>query len=1143
MRRLCICAIIGIAIFSTGSLYARTESDAVNYHLAFEDFQFLDEDFVARSGFKTIEDRGLELVEGRFGKGLVMNKIPSVTTQDEMTGIDLDTVTAVVFNTRHRRDVWVGYNEPFLWGAGKLNPSSGAVAFWVKGRVTEGELFNQSAMAWGRKERFLIAVTVDEYDRLGAYLTDSRYVRHTIQSKVDLDRNEWNHIVLNWDKAQGIELFVNGVSVASSWGTDSWWMTPLPGLLHLPMPNVVYDELYIFSTPLTAEEIKSLMATNTVPQSVSVISDRTAGERDRLAKAFGLTDNLSLPVITPMDETRVLSFREVTPEFMGDGHIPGRFCQDGRYELAWPHPVSVFTIIPGDADFQAEKLDIDAPAGVPYNYITIEGNLTGITDVLTGAVKENDHYTGKPFAGIPQDGRFFFGAQVNREPHPRLTLPFLKSYGAPGEFTGNVRLPLSGETRVHEVGLFDVTEEENRPVPGETVCYLRTGGELGTRYEFAMQTLNPLSERTTLYGYETPQDGRDEWISTGSLRRVHFITAPVTGEKQVGRIVLDMALKTVTADDVILVRLHDPGLPHRIWTHAEMRLRGFGGNGGRLRLMLDSPPLFLAPGDAVWIDIATLNSAQIRIGGPETARIILKPAPYRESIAAYEAKALMPVMAEYTKGYHHQPWIFENIWPDIDNPHTLGGQFDSIMPALAVQRVLPWSRLAEYYVEWAKPKYNWGSFVDPEKNFPIRDIAMPEGVPRWAYLQHIIQNFRYRIVDWLAANQNPDGQIGGGWNDDTLILRGHSDVPLDGCSRALDIFLKVYEGLDRTNIYGDGFCQIQPIDNLHNGDFVRERYRAVIFRLGDPAIIRRSLGTAWHWDKPTPFNWSDGKPFLFDKNILEWYWGVNIPAAAFEDRDEKNLDEQLSRLASYCDDILFHRFTEARIHTDAQSMYNEHCITRMILGGAADTTVSVAWPEGGGEDLARWVTCADSTKLECRMFSFDPLPRKVTARFFRLNPGSYEIKLSKDENGAAGTVLSMTDQEIARFEKVSFFVPSKTPVLLTVRQVNADRNPGPLPDLALAAYDCERSGTGLRVRVSNLGAARSKKTTVRVYDMSGRKIAEEKVPEIDAPVDFAEKSVWVEFDRLPEKGRLRLVVDPRMKIDDMFRENNEIEIE
>ncbi|MBN1294262.1 MAG: LamG domain-containing protein [Candidatus Latescibacteria bacterium] len=1129
-----------VLIVFTDFSYAAENQDTVNFHLSFENFDFMSEDIVARSEFKTIDDRGLTLEEGRFGKGLKMNLTPSIVEQDEMTGIDLDTVTAVVFNTRHRRDVWVGYNEPFLWGAGKLNPGSGALAFWIKGQLTEGELFNQSAMAWGRKERYLLAITVDEFEKIGAYIRDSRYADHTISAHYSWNVDSWNHIVLNWDKSKGLELFINGESVASSWGTDSWWETPLPGLFHLPMPKVIYDELYVFSKPLSESEIKALISTNTVSSSVSDITQHTPEERNRLAKALGISNDLSLPVIKPLDKTKVLSFKEITPDFMGDGNIPGRFCQDGRYELAWPHPVAVFTIVPGDADFQAEKLNIDTPQGVPYNYVTVEGNLKGLSSCLYNAKKAGDRYTGESFFEIPGDERFFFGTMVKREPHPRITLPFLKGYGAPGEFKGNVRLPLTGETRIHEVGIFDVMEKEEISQPGETTFYLREKGSLDYRYEFAMRTLNPRIDRTTFFGYRTEPFTSEKWIETGYLRRNHIITAPMTGEKQIGQIVLDFDIKTENTDDVLLVRLHDPCLQHRIWTHAEVKLSGFDGNGGRFRLMLDPPPLFLTSGDVIWIDIATLNNAKIRIGDTGTGRIILKPAPYFESIHAYEQKALRPVTAEYTKGYHHQPWIFEKIWPDIMKPHAFGGQFDSIMPAMAVLRVLPYSRLAQYYVEWGGPKYNWGSFVDPEKNFPVNDIVIPDGVPRWAYLQRLIQNFRFRIVDWLAKNQNPDGQIHGGWNDDTLILRGRPDIALDSCDRARDVFLKVYEGLDITNLFGEGFCQIQPIDNVHNGDFVRERFHAVLFKLGDPYIFRRSLETAYHWDKPTPFNWGDGKPFLFDKNILEWYWGTNITKEAYKTVDETVIDTNLSRLASYLDDILFYRFTDARIHTDASSIYNEHYVTRMILGGNADSSISAAWPEGGGEDLARWITYADSAKFECRMFSFDPLRRKVRLRLCRIKPGTYEVKLTRDNDGVSGMVLHTADQVINRFDTISFYVPTGEPVILTVRQIKKAKENEPLPDLAIADYDCVREGGTLKVRVSNVGAARSNKTSLRILNDSGKKITEEKVDEIEAPVDFVEKSIRIEFDGIPETGVLRLVVDPQMKQKEIIKENNEV---
>ena len=1136
-RTLVITALAALVPFST---VMGDDGDPVNFHLSFDDLSFMErEDFVHRSGLKTIEDRGIVTADGKFGKG-VMTSIPTrIDSLDEMTGTDLDHVTAVVFTTRSRRDQWDVHNVPVMWGAGKLTPESGSVAFWLKGGIDEGCLFSQYAMAWGRKEKYLLSITTDENDNLGAYLVDSRYVRHEIASEVRWETDRWNHVVLNWDKANGLELFINGTSAASSWGDDSWWMTALPGLFTFPATRAVYDEFYIFSRPLKSGEIEALITENNPPRNTGASYARTPAERDRLADAWGLTFSLALPKVSPSPGAQALNFREITPERFGDGHVPGRFCMDGRYELAWPHPVATFTIIPGDADFQAEKLDVAAPAGTPYNYVTIEGNLNGMSVALTDAEKRDDKYTGRSFFSIHQDNRFFFGTTLDRAEHPMFTLPFLKGYGAPGEFEGDVRLPLTGETRVHEVGIFDVTLTAVPPVPGESIYYLGDGEKMPFRYDFVLKTMNPPADRVLFTATETP-GGTGAWRSTGYVSRVHFATAPMTEERCIGSILLDIPVRTRGDQDLLAVRLHDPSTPHRIWTHAEVNLRGFDGDGGRLKLLLDAPPLILAKGDVVWLDITTYNGADILVGGNDTGRIVLKPASRAESETAFEKKALMPTMAEFTKAYHHRPWTFEDMWPDIDNPHSFGGQFDSIMPALAVRRILPDSRLAEFYIAWGGPKYYWGSFTDPEKNFPIKDIPVPGGVPRWAHLQHIIQDLRYRIVDYLVENQNPDGQLWGGWNDDTLILRGRPDIALDGYTGARDLFLKVYEGLDKTNIFGGGFCQIRPIDNVHNGDFVRERYRALIFKPGDPYIYLRALQTAWHWDKPdrTPYNWGGGQPFLFDKRILEWYWGENTPDKAYETIDGATLDKNLSRLASYCDDNLYYRFTDARVHTDASSIYNEHYVCRMIVGGNVDESISVAWPEGGGKDLARWVTYADSAKLSCRMFSFDGNAREVTARLFRIGYGTYEITVNRDIDGQQGDELFSERKKLMRFDTITFPVPPKEPVILTVRQVKRHKIKPELPDLAVAAYECERHTNTLSIRVMNLGDGASKKTKVRVYNDQGEKIGEAKVPGIEPPTDFVFKSTWVDIDNLPRTGKLTVEVDPGDKQREIFEENN-----
>ena len=155
---------IALALLLLSALHpaAAEPADPATLHLSFDDFDFLEHDFVARGGHKSIEDRGLTLEEGRFGLGLRMNLTPHIDLRDEMSGGDLDEVVAVMFRTWRHREHWTADNQPFLWGAGRFNTGSGAVAIWVKGELTEGELFNQSAMAWGRAEKHLLAITVDE---------------------------------------------------------------------------------------------------------------------------------------------------------------------------------------------------------------------------------------------------------------------------------------------------------------------------------------------------------------------------------------------------------------------------------------------------------------------------------------------------------------------------------------------------------------------------------------------------------------------------------------------------------------------------------------------------------------------------------------------------------------------------------------------------------------------------------------------------------------------------------------------------------------------------------------------------------------------------------------------------------------------
>ncbi len=159
------------------------ENSPVSYHLSFDDMGFLDECYVALSGLKTPEERKLELVGGRFGKALFLGAVPLIMDENNMSGIDLDLVTAVIYNVAMAGRKGTGYDEPFIWGAGKLHPAFGGVAFWVRGPLRPGQLFNQSASSFGRLEKELIEIRLEDDGSICAYVEDARYVQHTVRTK------------------------------------------------------------------------------------------------------------------------------------------------------------------------------------------------------------------------------------------------------------------------------------------------------------------------------------------------------------------------------------------------------------------------------------------------------------------------------------------------------------------------------------------------------------------------------------------------------------------------------------------------------------------------------------------------------------------------------------------------------------------------------------------------------------------------------------------------------------------------------------------------------------------------------------------------------------------------------------------------
>ena len=63
-----------------------------------------------------------------------------------------------------------------------------------------------------------------------------------------------------------------------------------------------------------------------------------------------------------------------------------------------------------------------------------------------------------------------------------------------------------------------------------------------------------------------------------------------------------------------------------------------------------------------------------------------------------------------------------------------------------------------------------------------------------------------------------DGQVGGGWNDDTLFgSMGLEYIIYDGHDKLGNLINTIFAKMELTDIFKNGYCNISPIDRMHNG--------------------------------------------------------------------------------------------------------------------------------------------------------------------------------------------------------------------------------------------------------------------------------------------------------------------------------------
>ena len=1163
-------------LFSSGFSYAADNDKApVTYYLSFETMDFLKDDYAAKYEEPTTEQRGLETVAGKFGKALHNGSIFKQEDFDKtaMSTWDLDTLLEVLVH--HRFGYWkdhkTGHMEPYIWGTGRLKGESGCVAFWAKGsRTHPGYLFFQASSSFGRFEKHLLAIKLNEDNSIEAYIRDARYQYHRIESEPVWNDSDFNHIALSWDRGMGLTLYVNGVAAASNWGNDAWWTTQIPGLFHMPMCGFTYDELWIFDRPLDQKEINGLMKSNRPPQDKGLPKPLGNDAVVRLSKAFIGESSSTLPVVKPFNGAEIVTFSELFPEWAGDGCMQAPFVLDGKYELAWPQDYTSFTNILGDSDFHPEKVDFLLPGDKPVNYITMEGNLTDAT-MLAG---NGGEYTDmERLFDVPPEHQLFFGTEIQPSARTHYRIPFLQGYGSPPGYKKGLHLSLTGDIRIHEASFYNIGKE---PITGagESIrkLYMTTDSAVpgDNRTGYAIRALND-RRNSRIVALETKQKGRSQWISPGVLSRLNLLSDPWARNETIKSVELQLDIRGIGEDDFMIFRLHDPGVPTRIWNSIVFRMRDFKRKGSSLRLKLDCTDIKLAAGDRLWLDVAFSSNGAVRAGGKNASCILVETAQLADTDGMYAEKALKPARTDFTKIYYwYYPWTAIQEIPDPDSPETFGGFFDIVTYPLIVTRTDPDNFMANTLLDLAlvgnPHKGNKGFTIEgvntQAKNSYVtsvsRDVtpalwppvvtAPADGSPEWAfYMNYYLTRYR-DIVYWWAEHQNPDGQVGGGWNDDVLFASRLPGVFLySGDKKARTIFNRIFEGLERTRMFHDGYCNIDPMDYIHVDDLVRNRYEGLVFEPGDPHKMKISMRTAWRFEKPdeTPVNYIDGNSFKYDRELILWYWG-DTPDYPVYTTNRERVTVMMKKFAPSMDEVIKFRYTEAGMFTDGAYMPGSNDIKRIQVGGGwgpyrPGLSLAVSWEGGGEPEIPKWVEAATDTSFTAHIYSYDTVERDVSARLYRLVKGIYRVTLDYEgEYASFGTVLDK-EVELGRFSEITVPVRPEREFVLHIDLVKRLPDPGRLPDLACS--DIISTGNTLKAVISNFGPVSVSQATVRVVDKSGRPVAETTLGEIESAEDFVPGEAEANFSiTAPVSEISHVIVDPEDEIEEIFEGNNRCDL-
>lgn len=623
----------------------------------------------------------------------------------------------------------------------------------------------------------------------------------------------WHHIALVWDAACGARFLLDGKPIGSTWNEQAWWNLPTPHAIHLSYPNAVYDELYIYDRPLTDEQVADLMRGRAVKLPPE---DEPMDQAGRLRRAGSLNifgaEHLPEVVASAKGSGETTVLHQVRLAEILDDRIPSWKVADGRQNLFWPEWRAPYL---GDVDFSGSLLSLKFAPKEQATHLLLQGLVGGCQ--VRGV---RDEYTSQqPMVSVPQGMHFYAAAKL------------------PEQLTG-LQIPRCEGMRLQEAIPWRVEQKASGALPAGMVTPL-TGlidaSLLGEEKGRELRVRNLPKDRQ-LFGNTATKGGQP--IAVAPLGKLHLVADPNESPVYLDGLRVQLQFIADWQEDLWWLRVQDPVNPQRLLLEAPVRVRNpTPGKPVSIDVTLDFWDIVLDPSSRLRLELVPGQEVNLLASSPSQSQLTLLPGK-KEAVLAEFAETQSQLAfscwqlgseAGGTKGAH----------PENPGFALLG----SITHNHELRVTLEWIRR---FVPDHAPTTNlwnitWGWRDLPETKCQPR--LAPAGAPDWAiWGRELLERQRTMAHHW-ADWQGPDGQVGGGWNDDPCFPGVFIALPLLGDTKTQQMFGRIFDGVEKTGFLHNSVSR-SPIDARHATDLIAWRAHMILFDYGEPRHVERALALA-----------------------------------------------------------------------------------------------------------------------------------------------------------------------------------------------------------------------------------------------------------------------------------------------------------